>query len=133
MTKAQTTAATTAKTAATQSAPEVKTTEVKTTEGQPPTEANKGPDVIVETAKDEPTHNIKPRKPVKFKMNVYGVGGVKSVPVEGVDPLTAVKLKMGDLPGGVTITGVESGENLINIRWSSSVQVNAMLSGEVQL
>lgn len=128
MTKAQNAAATTAKAATTQPA-----AEVKTTEGQLTTEASKGPDVIVEAPKDEPTHNIKPRKPVKFKLNIYGVGGVKSVPVEGADPLTAVKLKMGDLPGGVTITGVESGENLIKIRWSSSVQVNAMLSGEVQL
>ena len=113
MTKAQTTPAT------------------KTTAPAP--EVSKGHDVVVEPSKEEATHTIKPRSPVKFKANIYGVGGMKTVSVEGVGPLTAVKLKMGDLPGGVTITGVESGENSISIRWSSSVQVNAMISGEVSL
>lgn len=81
----------------------------------------------------EVAHNIKRRAPAKFKTSIYGVGGVKTIRVEGVDSMTAVKLKVGDLPGGVTIMGVESGEGVVNLRWSSSVAVNAVISGEVVL
>lgn len=99
---------------------------------QAPAPQKPSTDVVVESS-TEVAHNVKRRSPVKFKANVYGVGGVKVIPVEGVDPMVAVKLKMGDLPGGVTIMGVESGEGVINLRWSSSVAVNAMISGEVVL
>ena len=97
-----------------------------------PAQPKASPDVVVESS-NEVAHNVKRRDPIKFRAQIYGVGGVKTIPVEGVDPLVAVKLKMGDLPGGVTIMGVESGDGVINLRWSSSVAVNAVIAGAVIL
>lgn len=81
----------------------------------------------------EVVHNIKRRAPAKFKTSIYGVGDVKTIFIKGVDPLAAVKLKIDNLPGGVTIMGVESGDGVINLRWSSSVAVNAVITGTVTL
>lgn len=101
-----------------------------------PVKSKATPNVTIEAPSEAPSETIsgvKSRDPGKFRAQIYGVGGVKTIFIKGVDPLVAVKLKIDNLPGGVTIMGVESGEGVINLRWSSSVAVNAVITGTVTL
>ena len=81
----------------------------------------------------EKAHNVRARGPIKMSMAVYGCGGVHRLEVDGVDAMTTARVRMKDLPRGVTIMGVESGDGFIKIRWTANDVINVLLHGEVVL
>ena len=77
---------------------------------------------------------IPTRKPkaVKIALTLNGRGGVARADVAGLTAATPVNLKLGKLPDGVTITGIESEKGKVAVSWvAASAQSNAQVSAEV--
>lgn len=77
---------------------------------------------------------IPTRKPkaVKLTLTLNGRGGVARADVAGLTATTPVNLKLGKLPEGVTITGIESEKGKVAVSWvATSAQSNAQVSAEV--
>lgn len=114
-------------------APETAKSE-KAQEVDPALQATEAPKANPDAAPEaEKAHNVRARGPIKMSMAVYGRGGIYRLEVDGVDAMTTARVRMKDLPHGVTIMGVESGDGFIKIRWTANDVINVLLHGEVVL